>query len=227
MTSVSNPHKMKYLRYGIVMILLLSSLLVSYALPRAKYRGTDFLSHLPIPAASGEWDGKDVSDKLNINYDKFNYSFLNNAVAYNYTNKSENSLLLILLDAGDFHYPNVCLTSAGYQVRDLPKTQLNASGRLINAHTVYTKNSRDGRNYLVLYWIVIDKKFIPNWVEQKIKQLYFSLFNKKGVGIMVRLDIPIKKDGTDQGISLARKFVQDLSRNIPSDYADYLFGEIK
>lgn len=219
---------MKKVKFLIVIILLLSAIVLSFTLPKGtKYVGTNFISQLELPYIMTDWQGKDVSSNLNINLGADVYDFLSEILAYQYVKKDGKSLLFILLDAGNFHYPNVCLNMSGFQVRELDKTELHASGRTFKAHTIYSEKVRGNKKYLTLYWIVIDKEPVPNWVEQKVKQLYFSLFNKKRVGLMARLDIPIKEDNIEDGITLAKRFVSDLSQKLPPEQADYIFGEIK
>ena len=132
------------------------------------------------------------------------------------------NLLLLILDAGNFHYPKVCFTASGFKVRELKDTEFYILNQKVNAHTVYTEKNNE--KFLVIYWISINKNIAPHWMEQKLKQLYFSLFNKKRVGLMVRLDIPIKGNNIDDAISLSREFINNLSQTLPSEHADYIFG---
>ncbi len=211
----------------IVIVLLLSAMGLIFALPKGiKYRGTNFISQLKLPPVITDWYGEDVSSKININSKDEVYNFLGDFLAYQYVNKDKASLLFILLDAGNFHYPNRCLNLSGYEVKELNKTPLYAAGRTLNAYTLHAKKT-SGEEYLILYWIVIDKRPIPNWVEQKVKQLYFSLFNKKRVGLMARIDIPIQRGNFADGLILAKQFIGDLSQKLPPEQADYIFGEIK
>jgi hypothetical protein len=76
----------------------------------------------------------------------------------------------------------------------------------------------------MVYWICIDKKIV-GWTEQKFIELWSSIFQKKKAGLMVRLDIPTRKGGTDTAIRLAKDFVKDLSRNLTPEQSEYLFGK--
>jgi len=51
-------------------ILLSLTLTASYTLPVARYKGTGFISRLEIPLTIGDWSGKDVKDRLNLDFDK-------------------------------------------------------------------------------------------------------------------------------------------------------------
>lgn len=70
----------------------------------------------------------------------------------------------------------------------------------------------------------IDKK-MAGWTEQKIKELWSSLFSKKKVGLMVRLDIPTNQDNIKTSLAIAKKFVEDLDRTLLSEQASYIFGK--
>jgi hypothetical protein len=63
-----------------------------------------------------------------------------------------------------------------------------------------------------------------DWIEQKIKQLYFSLFNRQRVGLMVRIDIPTTKDSIKEDIALANQFINELRSNLKKVQAGYIFG---
>lgn len=180
-------------------------------------------SFLKIPERIADWQGKDVA--VELNRDKEVYNFISEVFAREYANKNGQGLLLLILDAGNFHLPNVCFTSAGFKVKELEKTEFYALGRTVKAHTIFTEKTRKNEQFLIIYWIVIDKKFIPNWVEQKLKQLYFSLFKKKRVGLMVRLDIPVNENKIEDAITLAKQFINDLGIAISVEEADYLFGK--
>jgi EpsI family protein len=191
-----------------------------------KYVGTDYVEKLHLPGKVSSWEGKDVSDALNINLGSDLYAFLNKYIAYQYTSRGGRSLMLTVLDAANFHFPNVCLTMSGFDIKELNKVSFDAAGRKVPATLLYADKQSRNQTYLIVYWIVIDKKIVPNWVEQKLKQLYFSLFNVERVGLMVRLDIPIGRNGVKSGLQLAEEFVSELSAAIPRNDADYLFGEL-
>lgn len=209
----------------VVIIILLSFVILSFTLPRGmKYEGTKFISGLNLPLTIADWQGKDVDAGTSKGDDRYN--FIGEMLTRQYANKSGGSLLLLVLDARDFHYPNVCFRSSGFDVKELAKTEFNAAGRIFKADTIYTERTAKNDQYLIIYWIVIDKKQIPNWVEQKSKQLFFSLFNKKSTGLLIRLDVPIIGNNTEAGFSLAKQFIKDMSVVLPAEKADYLFGEI-
>ena len=212
------------LKSWIVIILLLFIIALSFTLPKAKYADTHFISRLEIPIIMKGWEGKDVAANLNIDYSDERYNFLGEVLAHEYSNIDGRKLLFIILNAGNFHYPNICFTSSGFKIRELKKTEFNIMGRTFESHTLYTEKGQE--NYLVFYWISIDKKIVPDWIEQKVKQLYFSMFNKKRVGLMIRVDIPIKKDNIEDGLILAQQFFNDLIQAIPPEQAEYIFGKI-
>lgn len=215
-------YKLRPSKFRIVVILLLLSIILSFAFPKARYEGTGFISQLKIPDTFSEWQGKDITGNLDLNMEADRYKFISGALAYEYVNKDGMKLLFIILDAGNFHHPKVCYTSAGFTVKELKDAEFHTLNSTLKAHTLYTE--KGGEGFLSFYWISIDKKIAHEWIEQKIKQLYFSLFNKKRVGLMVRIDIPAKEENIKDAIIPAEQFVRDLSKALPSEDADYIFG---
>lgn len=207
----------------IVILALAISIFIAYALPRVQYKGSGFISNLKIPDTIADWKGKDISENLNLDFDKNWNRFISGVFIHEYKNSAGQRLVLIILDAGNFHHPNVCFTAAGYEIKELKDTEFNISDRSIEAHTLYT--TKEQENNLSFYWIIIDKKLAANWLEQKIKQLYFSLFNRERVGLMVRIDIPAREGKIEEKILQARQFLNNLNKSLPPEQADYLFGE--
>ncbi len=210
-------------KFYIVIVLLLSTILISHYLPKAKYTGTGFISQLKIPDEVSGWVGKDVRAEVGLNVDAKLYDFVSEALVYQYVNKEGKNLLFIILDAGNFHHPKVCFTGAGFKIKELPDTEFHISNRTFKTHSLFTERGKN--SFLSFYWIVIDKNIANEWVEQKLKQLYFSLFNKKRVGLMVRMDIPAKEDEIENASLMAKQFINDLSQSLQPDEADYIFGE--
>lgn len=209
----------------IVIVLILSTLIVSHAIPKPRYTGTGFISKLEIPDSLGEWHGKDVTSSLELDFDKDWNKFISEILIYQYINREGYKLNFIILDAGNFHHPNVCFTAAGYTLKESDDTELYIFDRTFKAHTVHTEKGNE--RYLSLYWIVIDKNITHEWIEQKIKQLYFSLFNRQRIGLMVRIDIPADESNVDNAKRTAQRFITALSREIPPDKAEYLFGKFR
>ncbi|GBE16749.1 hypothetical protein BMS3Abin15_00572 [bacterium BMS3Abin15] len=209
-------------KYIIVIALLLLTVIASFTIPVARYVGTGFISKLDLPESMNNWHGKDISSSLNLDFDKDWNKFISEALIYEYINKAGNRLNFIILDAGNFHNPKVCFTASGFEIEALPDTELNIAGRSIKAKTLFT--TKENQSNLSLYWIIIDKKISQNWVEQKIKQLYFSLFNRKRVGLMVRVDIPTERDNMKQALVIATQFMNDLGSQFNNEQASYIFG---
>ncbi|MHC4322204.1 MAG: exosortase C-terminal domain/associated protein EpsI, partial [Planctomycetota bacterium] len=169
------------------------------------------------------WSGVDVTDQLNLDFDKNWNKFISEALVYQYIHKGGQQVNFIILDAGNFHHPNACFTSAGFQIRELPEREFHLKGRTLKSHTLFTERANE--SFLSFYWIIIDKKIAHEWIEQKIKQLFYSLFNRKRIGLMVRVDIPAKEDSINNAMVIADQFVSDLSEELKPEQADYIFGE--
>ena len=215
--------KINFNKSIVVLLLLIATLILRYSMPQAKYVGTNFISSIEVPLSFRGWQGKDVTKELNINIEESQFNFINDAMANAYVNANGSNLLFIVLDAGNFHHPKVCFTGAGYEIKDLEDTEFSLPGYTFKAHTLFTE--REGKSSLSFYWIVIDKNIAHEWIEQKFKQLYFSILNKKRVGLMVRLDIPAQEEDIEAAIILAKRFINDLNLSMQAEQADYIFGE--
>jgi len=207
----------------IAIILLLSGVVLSFAFPIEKYVGTGFISQLEMPSIVSEWLGENVTKELNIRREDSTYDFISEILAYQYSNNQGKKLLFIILDAGNFHHPKSCFTSAGYKIRELDDTEFNMRGHTLKTHTLFTEKGKD--NFLSFYWIVIDKNVAHEWIEQKLKQLYFSLFNKKRVGLMIRIDIATTKDNMNDSMIIAKDFIDDMSKALRQEESNYIFGQ--
>jgi len=210
------------MRAWIVILLLISALISSFAFPKMRYEGTGFISKLSVPRMLTNWVGEDVSKELNVKPGEGVFNFISDVLAYQYINNQGEKLLFIILDAGNFHHPKVCFTSAGYKIKELEDKQFNVKGRTLKTHTLFTEKGKE--NFLSFYWIVIDKNVVHEWIEQKLKQLYFSLFNKKRVGLMVRIDIPTTKDNIKNAMTIAEDFITNMSLAFPQGNREYIFG---
>lgn len=204
----------------VIIIILTCALAASFALPKVKYKSPQILSKLEIPYKMPGWRGKDIANEINPQ-DK-RYNFIGDVFSRVYFNRYGENLLFLILDAGNFHNPKVCFGSSGSTVKELPDLQLKALNSEFKAHVLYTQKGNDG--LLLVYWICIDKKPV-DWTEQKIKQLWYSMFNKEKAGLMVRLDIPAREETLDSSLKLAKEFISDISSVIPQDQAEYIFGK--
>lgn len=211
----------RYTKHIVIIVLLIATFIYAYATPRPKYTGTKILASLKIPAAMPAWISRDVSGELNLQDEK--YKFVSDVFARVYVNRIGEHLLFLVLDAGNFHNPQVCFGAGGAKVKELPDITFNAAGRVIKAHALYA--GKGGEGTLVIYWICIDKR-ITDWTGQKIKQLWYSVFNKKKTGLMVRFDIPTTEYRIDNSIGLAKEFLADVSKNIPPEQIDYILGKM-
>jgi len=210
-------------RAATLLLLLALTMVVAFALPKWKYKGADTLSQVNIPAAMTGWQSMDVSGSMKSKMeDQEVYNFVGDVFARVYGNFLGERLLLLVLDAGNFHNPKVCYGSSGYKITELDDIELTAGGKTFKAHAL--SMDKGGEGLTMVYWICIDKKIV-GWTEQKFIELWSSIFQKKKAGLMVRLDIPTRKGGTDTALRLAKDFVKDLSRNLTPEQSEYLFGK--
>ncbi len=89
---------MKSKKFLVVITSLILAILISYSLPRAKYKGTGFISELSIPKALSGWAGRDVTKEVGLNANSTTYDFVSEALAYQYVNADGKNLLFIIDD---------------------------------------------------------------------------------------------------------------------------------
>ena len=103
---------------------------VVYFLPRAKYTGKAITAKVleSIPINSQKWQGKETKD-IGDNLEGEVYSFISRIFVrqYVYTANPEQYVFLVVLDAGNFHYPKVCFKGAGFDSEELPPREINLS----------------------------------------------------------------------------------------------------
>ncbi len=213
-------YELKPDRRFIVSAVLIAAIGLAFVLPKPRYQSPDIIPSLEIPYETEDWDGKDFSQELDLGDERFN--FVSDILARLYQNKYYEQLLLIVLDAGNFHHPRVCFGASGFEIRELNDTVLTVQGRTFKAKTMFT--SKNQENFLLLFWMCIDKKNV-DWTRQKFTQFWYSLFNKQKTGLMVRLDIPLR-DEKDIPHALARAagFLTQIGQDLPQEQLDYLFG---
>lgn len=204
----------------IVSVLLVIAIIASFTVPKTKYKSISIIPSLKIPLELKDWNGKDISQDFNTK-DK-RYDFISEVFAHAYRSDIGENILLLILDAGNFHNPKVCMGGAGYSAKDMPDTEFKTTRGTFKASTVFFEKKDEGM--LIIYWISINKK-LTDWTGQKLLQLFYSMFNKEKVGLMIRLDIPTRKDHIRSSVSAAKDLVYKLSESIPRDQAEYLFGK--
>lgn len=211
----------KNYRVLIVNIILIAAIVYSFGFSKPKYESANILSQLQIPYDIGEWHGEDTDQSWRLEDERFN--FISGMLQRKYDKANGQSLYLTILDAGNFHNPKVCSNSSGFKVRELNDPALVLLNRNLKAHAIFADKENEG--YLIVYWICINKDIV-DWTEQKIKQLWFSLTNKKNVGLMIRLDIPTNEKNITNDLTLAEEFVLSLGNILSNDNAEYIFGSI-
>ena len=210
-------------RHIVIIILICAAMVVAFALPKPKYQGLDILSKVDIPPAMTGWQSRDVSDTLKSKMKGQEvYNFVGEVFARIYRNFLGEQLLMLVLDAGNFHNPKVCYGASGYKITELEDIELDAGARKVRAHALYLEKDNEG--LIMVYWICIDRKVV-GWTGQKVLELWSSLLRQKKAGLMVRLDIPTRNGNTGLSLRLARDFVKDLGNNMTAGQAEYLFGK--
>ena len=198
---------------------LAAAFLSAYILPKPHYAGANLLPKFAALQTLSGWTSRDVAATLDLDDERYN--FISDVFARTYTAPDGRTLLFLILDAGNFHHPKVCFTSAGFDVKELRDFPVTSGGEPFAAKALYASKGPDA--FLVLYWLAIDGRVV-DWTGQKFNQFWSSLLHKRRPGLMVRLDIPIPKDHPEKALAFAQSFLSDVSRTLPPESAPYLFG---
>ncbi len=201
-----------------IAILTMAALIV-YLVPKPKYQSPQILSKISIPFETETWQSRNISGKLNLKDRRYN--FLGSFIARQYASDLGESLLFLVVDAINFHHPRGCFDSSGFLVHSMGDLTLEAGNRKWKAQAYFMEKGRE--SVVVVYWICIDKKVV-NWAEQRVDQIYYSLFGQKKTGFLLRLDIRAKKERVDLALITAKDFIRNIGSKIPPEQADYFFG---
>ncbi len=204
----------------IAAVILLTTLGITCFFSKPVSEEQTILSTLNLPHRLSDWKSEPMPKEMSARDDR--YTFINDIFARIYGNRNGQSLLLLVLDAGNFHHPKVCFGSSGFNIKELPDTAFDIGSLQFKAKTLAMK--KDAQNYLIIYWICIDKNRV-DWTEQKLQQLWFSLWNKQKTGLMVRMDIPVKDDNSDESVKKAQTFIRDFAGALSQEQREYIFGK--
>ncbi len=213
---------MKNLKYYLASLVLLTAIVASFAVPRHKYQGTSILKDLNMPFSLSNWQSVDYSNNLSTTKDD-RFNFLSGAFARIYGTREGKSLLLLILDAGNFHHPQLCYGGSGFKIKELSNAELRTPAKNLYSKTFLAEKA-NGETFVVMYWMVINKQKV-DWTTQKLTQLWHSLFNKNHVGLMTRLDIPVTDGNVANAVTLGQKFISDLSKEMPTEKQEWVFGK--
>ena len=214
---------MKNSKFYIASLVLIVTILVSFAIPKPKYQGTSILSDLNMPTELAEWKSLDYSNNLTTTKDD-RFNFLSGAFARIYGVQEGRALLMLILDAGNFHHPQLCYNGSGFKITELGETELQTYRGPVKIKTFLAKKEVSSETLVIMYWMCINKQKV-DWTEQKLTQLWHSLFNKQQVGLMTRLDIPVGKGTPEEAVAFGQRFIADLSAELPADKAEWVFGK--
>ncbi len=202
------------------MIILIFSIALTMLLPKPEMKS--FAISDKIPSLVPGWQSQDISQDLKEKNGAGN--LVGEIFARVYYDRSGRSLVFMVLDAGNFHNPKVCYGGAGYDSQELGDTVFTIDGQPVKAQTVLLRNGDSSR--LLMYWLCVNKRIV-GWGEQKVLELFNSVFNQNKTRFMVRFEIPTEEDNIEESIELVESFVQDVYSNVPQQYAEYVFGRLK
>ena len=200
---------------------------------KTKYVSHEILSRLEIPYEIREWKGKDVVEDWNL--DSNTYKLIEHSINREYKNKNEENIYFTVVDAGNFHNPKICANCSGFKIKDIENAEFRiispaqTESRALKARAFYAyKEVVDNANiyegYLITYWVCINKEH-ANWLEEKVKELWFTFFNNARINLMIRVDVPCEEGDIETALQLAGKFITDLARTVPLETSEYIFGK--
>lgn len=212
-------------RSSLLSFLLVLTIAVSFLPPKQKYASLNILGELNLPTEFPGWTSIDFSKELNLQDDRYN--FISDIFARVYRNRKGEQLLLLVLDAGNFHNPKVCYRSSGFSVKELGNVNFTTPNTAFKATALLMERQRLGM--YMFYWLCIDKKIV-DWTGQKITEFWSSLSQKRKTGLMVRIEIPSNDKSQsnrtpEDSLALGREFIQALNNSLTTEQKEYLFGK--
>ena len=121
---------------GLFLFILLCAYIV-YFVPKPKYQGKAFTEKViqSIPSFAGKWKQKEESiagGKMEGDV----YNFISRIFVRHYKkiDEPDKEVLLVVLDAGNFHYPKICFRGAGFKTEELRAREVNIAGKKIKMH---------------------------------------------------------------------------------------------
>ncbi len=173
MLKLREPLNMPFnLKPFVAATLLLSAIAVAFILPKPQYESLNILSILNVPVEFADWKSTDISKQLNIREGDLKddrYNFVSDVFARVYKNNSGQELLLLILDAGNFHNPKVCYTSSGFSIRDMGEVSFKIGDASFNAAAL--QMNKQNYQMSMFYWLTIDKKIV-SWTGQKMTEFW-------------------------------------------------------
>lgn len=116
--NLNGLNKEALFRILLVSVMLIGAIYYVYFVPRVKYAGKTLTKEVldSIPMQGLNWQGTQFQD-VNTNLEGEVYNFISRIFARQYQNitRPGEVLSFIVLDAGNFHYPKVCFTGAGFK----------------------------------------------------------------------------------------------------------------
>lgn len=131
-----------------------------------------------------------------------------------------------------FHFPEECHRSTGNEVEFFQPLNADVSqGRTLKAKSLFIKgreHSREVKDKLVAYWLVIGGKRHHETFFIKLDQMAAGLLSGSKSGFLVRLDYEQGMEYSEEGLKTAREtlraFMTDLYFAMDADAREKLFG---
>lgn len=223
-----NAIKLRYLLIGLFM---LGAAGLALALtPREKIadEGPKISLEAMIPQRFGEWKLDEtvapllVSPDVQAMLDKL----YNQTLTRTYVNNEGKRIMLSIAFGGDqsqslqVHRPEVCYSSQGFQVGNMTKDFIDASGAKIPVMKLVA--TQGTRIEPITYWVMIGDFAVRGNLEQGIARLKYGLTGKIPSGILIRVST-ISDDESDS-YRLEAQFVRDMLQAVPLGYRKALTG---
>jgi EpsI family protein len=118
------------------------------------------------------------------------------------------------------HRPEICYTSAGFEVGVLTKTLLDTSIGPLPVMRLVAKQGT--RNEPITYWIRVGNSLTRGWLEQKLTAIAYSLTGKIPDGLLFRVSTISNDD--NNSFSVQQKFLSDLLQSVQQRDRYWLIG---
>lgn len=213
----------KHLFTSILLVLTLAASLLS---GKAQFKSIDVVSQLNIPLHFNRWQGQNAPNAYQTESQK--PDFIAKTLLLYYWIPDEANLSLLLINAGNFHNPRTCYTGSGYTPKEYANLEIELSKNVALKGESYIMQKSETEAFFTTYWMIVDGRRV-DWLEQKFKEFFFALINKRRANLMVRIDVPlyeVNQEVFKWAENVTRLFIQDLYKASDTQDKYYIFGGI-
>lgn len=213
------------------LLMALSGILTKVMLPSNQFDEGHIQLNLetitPREFDSWKMDSSNAVILVNPDNTEFLDKIYNQVLNRTYVNSEGDHIMLSIAYGGNqsadmqVHRPEICYTTAGFDIGNLNKTFINTSFGNIPVMRVVAKQG--ARNEPITYWIRVGDSLTRGWVEQHLTAMAYSLTGTIPDGLLFRIST-ISND-EQNAFRIQEKFLSDILEAMRSEDRYWLIGQ--